>query len=90
MGRELLKDPRVIICAQPTRGVDVGAIERIHEELLAARDRGCAVLLFSAELDELIALADRIVVMYRGKIVGAVDGRTATREKLGPMMLGAA
>jgi simple sugar transport system ATP-binding protein len=87
-----LRAPRLIICAQPTRGVDVGAVERIHEELLAARARGCAVVLFSAELDELIALADRIAVMYRGRLVGSVDnaGRDAARDRLGAMMLGAA
>jgi simple sugar transport system ATP-binding protein len=92
VGRELLRRPSVILCAQPTRGVDVGAIERIHEELLAARAAGCAILLFSAELDELIALSDRIAVMYRGRLVGTVDNadRRAPREQLGAMMLGAA
>jgi general nucleoside transport system ATP-binding protein len=92
VGRELLRKPSVILCAQPTRGVDVGAIERIHEELLAARAAGCAILLFSAELDELIALADRIAVMFRGRLVGIVDNadRRAPRERLGSMMLGAA
>jgi simple sugar transport system ATP-binding protein len=87
VGRELLKKPSVILCAQPTRGVDVGAIERIHEELLAARDAGCAILLVSAELDELDGLADRVAVMYRGKLVGIVPPGD---ERIGAMMLGAA
>jgi simple sugar transport system ATP-binding protein len=85
VGRELLKKPSVILCAQPTRGVDVGAIERIHEELLQARADGCAILLVSAELDELFGLADRIAVMYRKKLVGY--GKT--RDEVGKMMLGA-
>jgi simple sugar transport system ATP-binding protein len=89
VGRELLRNPSVVLCAQPTRGVDVGAIERIHEELLAARAQGCAILLVSAELDELLGLADRIAVMYRGKIAGILDAKAATREKLGALMLGA-
>jgi simple sugar transport system ATP-binding protein len=87
VGRELLKKPSVILCAQPTRGVDVGAIERIHEELLAARDAGCAILLVSAELDELDGLADRVAVMYRNKLVGIVPPGD---ERIGAMMLGAA
>jgi simple sugar transport system ATP-binding protein len=91
VGRELLRRPSVLVCAQPTRGVDVGAIERIHQELLEARAAGCAVLLVSAELDELRGLADRIAVLYRGRVVGVVDNadRRASRATLGRMMLGA-
>jgi simple sugar transport system ATP-binding protein len=92
VGRELSRRPRVLVCAQPTRGVDVGAIERIHEELLGVRAAGCAVLLLSAELDELTGLADRIAVLYRGRVVGTVDNppeRRAERQALGELMLGA-
>jgi simple sugar transport system ATP-binding protein len=89
VGRELLRKPSVILCAQPTRGVDVGAIERIHQELLAARAAGCAILLLSAELDELLALADRTCVLYRGRLVGILPRAKATRTALGAMMLGA-
>lgn len=93
VGRELATAPRALLCAQPTRGVDVGAIERIHEELLAVRASGAAVLLLSAELDELLQLADRILVLYRGQIVGVVDNdraqRAALRDRLGALMLGA-
>jgi len=88
VGRELASHPKVLILAQPTRGVDVGAMEKIHAEILAARDAGCAVLLFSAELPELMALSDVIHVMYRGKIVFSTPGAEATPETLGPWMLG--
>ena len=84
----------VLVCAQPTRGVDVGAIERIHAELAHARVAGCAVLLVSAELDELFALADRIGVLYRGRVVGCVDNvperRAELRGEIAALMLGAA
>src|SRR5262249_23724887 len=63
------RPPLVLLAAQPTRGVDIGAIEAIHKALLAARDRGCAILLISAELDELRTLCDRIAVLYRGQIL---------------------
>jgi general nucleoside transport system ATP-binding protein len=93
VGRELLRTPGVLLCAQPTRGVDVGAIEAIHAEILAVRARGGAVLLISAELDELMALSDRIVVMYRGRAAGVVDNardrRMAVRTLVGALMLGA-
>jgi simple sugar transport system ATP-binding protein len=93
VGRELLDHPQVLICAQPTRGVDVGAIEKIHSHLLALRASGAAILLFSAELDELLQLADRLAVMSRGRFVGVVDNDPARgpalREELGRMMVGA-
>ncbi len=89
LARELATAPRVLVAAQPTRGVDVGAIERIHAELSSLREGGAAVLLISAELDELLALADRIVVLYRGRIVGELTRAEATRERLGAMMTGA-
>src|SRR5207248_3150852 len=90
LARELERRPRVLVAAQPTRGVDVGAIERIHAELHALRAAGGAVLLFSAELDELLALADRILVIYRGRIAGELERADASREKLAPLMTGAA
>jgi len=89
VAREMSRDLRVLIASQPTRGVDVGSIEFIHEQIVAARDAGKTVVIISTELDEVLALADRIAVMYRGRIVGIVDAK-ATREKLGKMMAGIA
>jgi simple sugar transport system ATP-binding protein len=83
--------PRVLLAAQPTRGVDIGAIESIHRALLAARDRGCAILLISAELDELLTLSDRIAVMYRGELLAEVENSPlapASRERLGELLAG--
>lgn len=87
VARELSRDVNLLIAAQPTRGVDVGSIEFIHEQIVAERDAGKAVILISTELDEVLALADRIAVMYRGQIVGIV-GPDSTRETLGKMMAG--
>jgi simple sugar transport system ATP-binding protein len=89
VAREMGRDLKVLIASQPTRGVDVGSIEFIHEQIVAARDAGKTVVIISTELDEVLALADRIAVMYRGRIVGIVDAKT-TREKLGKMMAGIA
>ena len=93
VGRELGREHGVLVCAQPTRGVDVGAIERIHAELAHARVAGKAVLLVSADLDELLALADRIGVLYRGRVVGCVDNvperRAELRGEIAALMLGA-
>jgi general nucleoside transport system ATP-binding protein len=89
LARELSRDVELLVVSQPTRGVDVGSIEFIHERLVEARNDGKAVLLISTELDEVMALADRIAVMYRGKIVGIVDAKT-DRAKLGQMMAGVA
>ncbi|HEY8530642.1 MAG TPA: ABC transporter ATP-binding protein [Limnochorda sp.] len=90
VGRELAFEPRVVVAAQPTRGVDIGAIERIHQELLRMRAAGKAILLISAELDELLALSDRFAVMYEGAIVA--EGRTEefTETELGLLMAGGA
>ncbi|HHY15275.1 MAG TPA: ABC transporter ATP-binding protein, partial [Firmicutes bacterium] len=88
VARELAQEPELIVAAQPTRGLDVGAIEFVHRRLIEARDDQKAVLLFSLELDEIMALADRIAVMYEGKIVGVVDRDEATEEMLGLMMAG--
>ncbi|WP_324649707.1 ABC transporter ATP-binding protein [Georgenia sp. H159] len=87
VAREMSRPLRVLVASQPTRGVDVGSIEFIHERLVAERDNGTAVLLVSSELDEAMALADRIAVMYRGRIVGIVPGDT-DRDVLGLMMAG--
>ncbi len=88
VARELTHQAPLLIAEQPTRGVDVGAIEFIHAELVAERDRGAAVLLVSAELTEILALADRILVMYEGRILAEVDAATATEEALGLLMAG--
>ena len=89
VARELSRDVKLLIASQPTRGVDVGSIEFIHERIVAERDSGRAVVLISTELDEVLALADRIAVMYRGRIVGIVNAKTS-RETLGKMMAGVA
>jgi len=88
VARELSRDVKLLIASQPTRGLDVGSIEYIHKEIIAMRDRGVAVLLISAELDEIMALSDRIAVMYRGQIVTTVDAKEASREELGLWMAG--
>jgi ABC-type uncharacterized transport system ATPase subunit len=82
--------PRILIVGQPTRGVDIGAIEFIHREILVMRDKGCAILLVSVELDEILALSDRILVMNQGRIVGEIAGERADEQKLGVMMAGCA
>ena len=87
VARELSRDVDLLIASQPTRGVDVGSIEFIHERLVEERDAGKAVVLVSTELDEVLALADRIAVMYRGKIIDIVTP-DATREQLGKLMAG--
>lgn len=87
VAREISKDLKLLVANQPTRGVDVGSIEFIHKRIVEVRDQGTAVLLISSELDEVIALADRIAVMYRGRIVGLVPADTS-REALGLMMAG--
>ncbi len=89
VARELSRNVKLVIANQPTRGLDVGSIEYIHSEIIKMRDRGVAVLLISAELDEIMALSDRIAVMYRGQIVAVVDAKKATREQLGLWMAGA-
>ncbi len=86
VAREFSGDTRVLILDQPTRGLDVGSIEFIHRQAIAKRDAGSAILLVSAELDEVMELSDRILVMYRGQIVAERDGRTADREEIGLLM----
>ena len=88
LARELSGDPKVLIAAQPTRGVDIGAAEYIHERLSHQRSRGTATLVISEDLDEIFALSDRIAVMFEGKIMGIVEREGAVRERIGLMMAG--
>lgn len=88
IARELAANPALLIASQPTRGVDVGSIEFIHSQIVAARDGGAAVLLVSAELDEVLGLADRIGVMYDGKIVAVLEAADADRAHIGRLMAG--
>ena len=89
MARELSSEPAVLLAAQPTRGVDIGAAEYIHEELIAQRRQGTAVLVVSEDLDEVMALADRVAVMFEGSIVAVIDRSECTVEDLGLLMAGA-
>ena len=89
IAREIDKQPEVLVAVQPTRGLDVGAIEYIHKQLVAQRDAGKAVLLISLELDEVMDVPDRILVMYEGEIVGELDPKQTTQEELGLYMAGA-
>src|SRR5205085_10554576 len=86
IGRELELHPKLLLVSQPTRGVDIGAIEFIHRKLVALRDAGCAVLLVSAELEEVTALADRLLIIHNGRIAGEVDPQTSTQEHIGLLM----
>lgn len=88
IARELAWGPKLLVAAQPTRGVDVGSIEFIHNQIVQARDNGAAVLLVSAELDEVLGLADRVAVIYAGKIVAELDAAAADRNKVGRLMAG--
>jgi len=88
IGREFELPPKLLLIAQPTRGVDIGAIEFIHRKIVALRDAGCAVLLVSAELEEVTALADRLLVLNGGRIAGEVDPARATHEDIGMLMTG--
>jgi simple sugar transport system ATP-binding protein len=88
VARELSRPIRLLIANQPTRGLDVGSIEFIHGRIVKARDDGAAVLLVSAELDEIMSLSDRIAVMYKGRILATLDAESATREQLGLLMAG--
>jgi ABC-type uncharacterized transport system ATPase subunit len=88
LAREIDSAPRVLLVGQPTRGVDIGAIEFIHRRLVALRDAGVALLVVSVELDEILGLADRILVMAGGEIVGELSRAEATEEKIGLLMAG--
>jgi len=88
LAREISRRPQVIVAAQPTRGLDIGATEYVHARLLEQRDQGTATLLISEDLDEILALADRILVICDGRIMGDVPRAEATAEKLGLLMAG--
>lgn len=88
IARELTHPLKLLIASQPTRGLDVGSIEFIHHQIIEARDKGAAVLLISAELDEILSLSDRIAVMYKGKILDTLSAKEATREEVGLLMAG--
>ncbi|MCR5686872.1 MAG: ABC transporter ATP-binding protein [Lachnospiraceae bacterium] len=89
IAREIDKNPDILLAVQPTRGLDVGAIERVHRDIIAHRDKGHAILLVSLELEEVMSLSDRILVMYEGEIVGEFDPKKTTPEELGLYMAGA-
>ena len=88
IGREFEIHPRLLLVAQPTRGVDIGAIEFIHRQLVILRDAGCAVLLVSAELEEVMSLSDRLLVIHKGRIAGEVDPTVASAQEIGLLMTG--
>ena len=88
VGREFSENIKLLVAAQPTRGIDIGAIEFIHRRIVEQRDKGAAVLLVSAELDEILSLADRVAVLYDGKLVDVLDANVATRERVGLLMAG--
>ena len=88
VAREMSFGPKLLMAAQPTRGVDVGSIEFIHRRIVAARDEGAAVLLVSAELDEILSLADRIAVIHGGKVVAEMPAADADRTEIGRLMAG--
>jgi simple sugar transport system ATP-binding protein len=89
IAREMDRNKDLVVAVQPTRGLDVGAIEYIHSQIVAQRDAGKAVLLVSLELDEVMNLSDRILVMYEGEIVGELDPKKTTVQELGLYMAGA-
>jgi simple sugar transport system ATP-binding protein len=86
IGREFYVNPKLLLVSQPTRGVDIGAIEFIHRKLVELRDRGCAILLVSAELEEVTSLSDRLLIIHEGRIAGEVDPKVATLEEIGLLM----
>jgi simple sugar transport system ATP-binding protein len=88
LARELAGRPAVVIASQPTRGLDVGAMEYIHQRILQERERGAGILLISEDLDEVFALSDRIVVIYEGEIMGEASCEQASREQIGLWMSG--
>jgi len=90
LGRALIRNPKLIVAVQPTRGLDVGATAYVHGELLKQRQKGAAIVLVSTELDEILALADRILVMFAGRIAGELGRAEVTLEKLGLLMTGQA
>jgi len=90
LARELSRGGKIVIADQPSRGVDIGAIEFIHRQLVAMRDLGCGVFLISADLDEIFSLSDRILVIFKGRIMGELPSSEASVEEVGRMMAGIA
>src|SRR5581483_1042835 len=90
VARELSRNVKLVIAAQPTRGIDVGSIEYIHKRIIAARDAGVGVLIVSTELDEILSLSDHVLVMFRGRIAGEFDAANVSRSSIGLAMAGAA
>jgi simple sugar transport system ATP-binding protein len=88
VAREFSRPIKFLVASQPTRGLDVGSIEYIHKRLIEKRDEGCAILLVSTELDEVMQLSDRIAVVYRGKVLDVLDAKNATKELVGLLMAG--
>ena len=88
VAREIYRNPQILIAAQPSRGVDIGATMFIHEQLIKLRDAGKGILLVSSELGEIMSLSDRVIVMYNGTIVGEVDPENSSEEEVGLMMAG--
>ena len=88
IAREFASNPKVVIASQPTRGVDVGSIEFIHNKILDLAKTGVGIILISSELSEVMSLSDRIAVMYKGRIIGQVDAAGATKEEIGLLMAG--
>jgi simple sugar transport system ATP-binding protein len=88
IAREFSRPIRLLVASQPTRGLDVGSVEYIHSRIIEKRDQGCAVLLVSSELDEIMDLSDRIAVMFRGKIIDILSADEATKETVGLLMAG--
>jgi simple sugar transport system ATP-binding protein len=86
IAREMTRHPKVLIVGQPTRGVDIGAIELIYRELVQARDAGAAILVVSVELDEILTLSDRILVMNQGQLTGELKGQEADPRTIGMLM----
>ena len=88
MAREIERNPDLLLVGQPTRGVDIGAIEFIHQRIVALRDEGKAILLISVELDEILSLSDRVLVMFDGEIMGERDTANTNEKELGLLMAG--
>ncbi|MGO4372728.1 ABC transporter ATP-binding protein [Paenibacillus sp. MCAF20] len=88
LARELMLNPKVLVAMQPTRGMDVGAAEYVHKRILEAREKGCSILLISTELEEIMALSDRIAVLYKGELLDTMDRETADLDRIGMLMAG--
>ena len=88
LARELESEPKLLVAVHPTRGLDIGATSFVHEAMIAARDRGCAILMISADFDEVLKMSDRIAVMFEGRVMGVYPGGNAPVEKISLAMAG--